>query len=374
MMIKKIILCTFVFAIFACGEENESATGTNRITFNGVGTHGIFDPSLAKDPHSSRIWMSYSAVEMSAWPPYPGAPDINRRIQTRIAYSDNAGSDWKDCGITINDSDEFHVDPTPENTTNNDDLYCTWVNEVSALVYDPGDPDTNKRWKMLCHRYLWVNGFQTFQHGWIEMRTAASPIGTWSDKTKLFVGTLYDSMTNGNDVIHLDTYNDDLNNCLAFSEPGFLYANGTLYVCMLGSEGSSTTGKIILIKSVDHAATWIYCGSLLVNASDNIPGYDGYSAPAMFEKNGKYYLMVSPQIGDFYKGTLIFEISDLNSASVVRDLNNKPVVVSSVFGTAGSFNGAAGYIKEATASGIIYSQAFIGETPRFRIFKSGINL
>jgi len=341
--------------------------------FNGVGVHGIFDPSLAADPNTARIWMSYSAVEPSSWPVYPGAPDFNKLINTRIAYSDNAGADWIDSGVIVNSSSEFTTDPTSLDPANNDDLYCTWVNEVSTLVYDPDDPDSDKRWKLLSHHYLWVNGFQTFQHGWISLQTASSPNGSWSAEKKLFVGSLYDSAVNGSDVIYLNGYHADLSSCLAYSEPGLMYANGALYVCMLGSEGSSVTGKIVLLKSTDHAGTWSYCGSLLINANDRISGYDGYSAPAMFEKDGKYYLMVSPQIGDWYKGTLVFEISNLDNASVVRDSSNKPVVVSSVFGTAGSFNGASGYVKEAKASGIIYSQAFVGETPRFRIFESGVN-
>ncbi len=93
----------------------------------------------------------------------------------------------------------------------------------------------------------------------------------------------------------------------------------------------------------------------------------------MFSKVGKHYLMASPQVNDWYSGTMVFEISDLDSAELVRD-GGMPRVITTVNGSAGSFNGAAGYFPEATGSGIIYSEAFLDEAPRFRIFMSHVNL
>jgi hypothetical protein len=56
--------------------------------------------------------------------------------------------------------------------------------------------------------------------------------------------------------------------------------------------------------------------------------------------------------------------STSGGASLVRDADSKPVIVSSVSGTSGSFNGAAGYTKEATASGIIYGQVYPDDIKR----------
>ena len=36
-----------------------------KLTFTGVGSGGIFDPSVTKDPTTGKLWMSYSAVEPS---------------------------------------------------------------------------------------------------------------------------------------------------------------------------------------------------------------------------------------------------------------------------------------------------------------------
>lgn len=364
------VLAISFLAVFpACGGDGEpNINGRGRITFDGVGEQGIFDPSPARDPASSRIWMSYSEVDHSKWSVDPA---YNHLIHTRIAYSDDSGSSWSDAGIIINESFDELI------TVSGVDHEGTWVHEVSALVYDPGETDPARRWKLYWHHYLWLDGLQLFQHGWIGVKTAPAPDGPWSAERKLFVGKIYDTGSDavlGPPEVHLDTVHADLANCLAFSEPGLLAANGALYLCMLGAEGSSTNGRIILLKSANSGSTWTYLGTLLLNATDGPAlGCHGFSAPAMFTKGGKYYLMASPQANDWYSGTVVFEIADLDTAAVVRD-GGMPRVLVRVNGSAGSFNGAAGYIPEATGSGIIYSEAFLNETPRFRIFMSRINI
>ncbi len=360
------IVCLALFS--ACSGDGTARTDSRgRIVFDGVGEQGIFDPSLARDPESSRIWMSYSEVDNSAW---STNPSYNHLIHTRIAYSDDVSASWSDAGMIVNESFDVTI------TVDDSDHDGTWVHEVSALVFDPDD-DPGKRWKILWHHYLWLDGMQLFQHGWIGMKSAPSPAGPWSVERKIFVGSLYDT---GSDVIlgtpevRLDQVHADLNGCLAFSEPGLLAANGALYLCMLGAEGSSKNGRIILLRSNDSGATWTYRGTLLLNAADGPAlGCHGFSAPAMFAKDGRYYLMATPQVGDWYSGTTVFEIADLDSAALVRD-GGVPRVITTVNGSTGSFNGAAGYIPEASGSGIIYSEAFLDEAPRFRIFMSHVNL
>ncbi len=377
--LRKISLPVFLLLsvwLSACSSDNDAkAEGRERIVFDGIGDQGIFDPSLARDSGSSRIWMSYSEVDNSSWPG-GSDPAYNHLIHTRMAFSDDAGATWSDAGILVNTSEDVVI-PIDDGTGTMVDHDGTWVHEVSALVFDPDDPDPDTRWKLFWHHYLWLDGLRLFQHGWIAMKTAPSPTGPWSAERKLFVGSIYDTASDamiGSPEVHLDLTHGDLGSCLAFSEPGALAAGGALYLALLGAEGSSQNGRIILLRSADHGLTWTYRGTLLLNSADG-PGLGchGFSAPALFERGGRYFLIATPQVNDWYSGTSVFEISDLDTASLVRD-GGIPRVITRVDGTAGSFNGAAGYIPEATGSGVIYSEAFLSETPRFRIFKSRIRL
>ncbi len=119
-----------------------------------------------------------------------------------------------------------------------------------------------------------MNGIQLFDHGWIALRTAPSPSGPWSPERKLFTGSIYNT---GDDVIigppevALHLLHADLNGCLVFSEPAMLATPGSLYVALLGAEGTSTNGRIALIRLQHSTAAWEYRGSLLVNAQDGPP-------------------------------------------------------------------------------------------------------
>ena len=69
--------------------------------------------------------------------------------------------------------------------------------------------------------------------------------------------------------------------------------------------------------------------------------------------------------------TMLFEIDHMDSpASVKRDINknNAPVVLLEF--SVATFNGAATYIPEATASGILFGQY---NDPMFCIYASHIN-
>jgi hypothetical protein len=362
---NKISVVAIIFAafiMFKCGEDSVNLTlpEPKQITFSGVGDHGIFDPSLAKDPTNSRIWMSYSEVDN-----YPYNV-LNSAINTRLAYSDNSGADWNDSGTVVNQS-------SPLGPLNPDNL-ANWQYEVSSICYDPGAP-VNEKWKLMFHRYLCLNGNRLFEHGWIGMRTTSAPDGTWSDERKLFVGSLYDHVNDdpiiGAPEVILDELHADLNDCLAFSEPGLLATDTALYCVMLGAE--ATNGRIILLKYPHSTSTWEYRGTFMLNSSDGPSlGYDGFSAPSLFRKDSKYYLMVTPQKADKYLGTLVIEIIDLDSAILKKD-GGVLVIEQIISGRSGSHNGAAGYIPESYASGIIYSDVMLTAPLDFRIYKSFVN-
>ena len=114
-------------------------------------------------------------------------------------------------------------------------------------------------------------------------------------------------------------------------------------------------------------------GTFLQNSVDGPAlGYHGFSAPSIYEKNGTYYLIITPQISDKYLGTLIFEIIDLEGATLKRT-SGVPDIIDSVWGTEGSHNGASGYISEASGSGLLYSECILAEPFIFKIYASHKN-
>jgi hypothetical protein len=54
------------------------------------GDNGAYDPSVATDPMTGRVWMSYSRVEGQAGSGY---------VSTHLAYSDDGGATWNYSGL-----------------------------------------------------------------------------------------------------------------------------------------------------------------------------------------------------------------------------------------------------------------------------------
>jgi hypothetical protein len=356
-----VLLC---IVLFSCsGEKDRTPDFPYEISFDGIGARGIFDPSLSYDPDDTRIWIVYSAVEPSIW-------EANMRIHTRLAYSDDAGLTWVDRGIILNESEDVTLPLEPPDNAG------TWVHEVPSLLYDPAAP-LNERWKLLWHRYLMANGDRVFEHGWIGYKAAESPeLLKDADERKLFAGSAYNDTSDaiiGPPEIRLDEVFPELASCLVFSEPALAALDGLWYVSMLGAEGTSQDGKVIVLQYDGASSAWGYAGAFLENTIDGPAlGYHGYSAPSLYQKDQQWYLMVSPQINDVYLGTLVFRIEDLASAVLQRSAG-KPDSIASVYGTEGSHNGAAGYIDRASACGILYSEVLLEPPLHFRMYASGVN-
>ena len=165
----------------------------------------------------------------------------------------------------------------------------------------------------------------------------------------------------------------DLDSALVCSEPGMMVTADGLYVSMLAADGTTAAGGVVLVRLRTGSRTWEYMGTFLVNAVDGPAlGYDGLSAPALYEQDGAYQLIVTPQLAEFYSGTLLFRILDLGAATIEREAG-VPEPFFTHFGAESSFNGASTYVPEATASGLIYSQAQVVAPIVFEMFASRRN-
>lgn len=366
-------------AASASNNGSGASKTANRILISGIpAAHGIFDASIAQDPSSNKIWMSYSAVNASTmWPSQNY--DV---VSTRLAYSTDLGLTWVDSGSAINSP----VDVTlalaaPFNAG-------TWHNEVSSLVYDGGAP-ASQRWKLMWHHYLLINGARHFEHGWLALKMAASPeMLSAASEVKLFSGSMYDVGNNvlgggsasplgGAPAIALDlALNSQLNNCAIFTEAGMLANASGLYLNLLC--GTSTTNhRIILLKCAapcnpSLGASWSFLGVALNDADAASFGFNqGFSGASLVSANGSYYLLATPvkntPMDGFYNGCMLFKFDNLEAASLQRSSGALSNILS-VNGDAGSFNGACTYWPAASKAGIIYSQA----VSDFRLFSTGI--
>lgn len=373
-----LLLWTSLAALVGCGggaQPEESVPELeNEITLNGFApANGIFDPAPTVDG-GGRLWMSYSAVK-----PSPASP-VLAHVSTRIARSADGGLSWQDIGVAPNRADDFLV---PDGAGGS--YQATWHYEVSRLVYDPHDPQAERRWKLLWHRFLGVeiNGqnIPLFDHSWIGLSTAPAPEGPWSGERKLFVGAGYNADSNdvlGAPQIDLSAY-PAVQQCLALTEPGVLVKSDALYISL--KCGSDTAGKIFLLRC-DRGFTASGCdyrGDFLLDdeaARFQNAGQDfaGFSASEMFTVGAKDYLMVTPNTPseDLYRGCLVFEISDLNTAGLKRQAG-EPVLLTRIEGIPGSFRGACGYHTALSASGVLLSQHSLS-VPNFHIVATGVQL
>ncbi len=371
--IALLILPVLVTACGGGGNGGANPAGTE-ILITGVGPNGIFDPSITADAGGT-LWMAHSEVRFS--------PVTNKllNVRTRIASSDDGGANWADAGI-VNNFIEF----TAPDPSGGSDWNAVWQQEVSRIEYDAGDADTSRRWKLLWHRYVYAYDPDTeltvpiHEHGWIGLKVAANPAGlAAASERKLFTGTWYNSAINGASEFPLASTYTALSDCALFTEPGVLAVNDGVYValfCAPDSNLPNATGKIALLKCTHTApkafAACSYLGNLLVDDEAATHGaYTGFSAPDLVQAGGKYYLIVTPTNNDGYRGCLVYEIENLATASLVRDAQNRAVVVKSLIGShGGDHYGACGYHAGATASGILDSSYKQSWSPQFRVFAS----
>jgi hypothetical protein len=372
-----------LFWLSACGGGGGSSGsgGDPRVTVAGTtATYGIFDPSLTES--SGTLWMSYSTVNASVNDP------VLLTVNTRLASSTDAGQSWTDAGVVPNVTQEFLVSPGPPLP----DYWAAWRYEVSRLVYDPHDTDGNRRWKLVWHRYLAAHlpgeaeARRLFEHGWIGYATAATPNGPWTER-KLFVGSAYDTANNatiGVPEYNLATLFPGLSGCEVFTEPGLLGSAAAtpsannIYVSL---HCAGTTNKIVLLRCTGNFApnNCTYLGDLLDASEANQfapvgESYSGFSASELVAAGGRNFLIVSPVSGEYYRGCLVFEIQDLDSAALVRSAGD-PVLVRRIGGSAASgFHGACGYTPGATATGLLYGQVNATATQPFQLFESDVHL
>jgi hypothetical protein len=401
------ILLLLPFALCACGGSGGNGAlpppAPERILFNGAGDLGIFDPSLARDPGSGRLWMSYSSVETSAF----YAPNVYWAVSIRLAFSDDNGRSWQDAGVAVSARSENLVGPLTANHPSGDIPAASpgiWQSETSSLVYDPGAAPS-ARWKILWHQYLHANATSYFaDYAWIAMKSAGTPADLASaPAVKLFAGaglqpqhTLAVAPTfapiAGAAAIQLNTDlaasiggadRAELNLCV-FAEPGLHATASAGYLAMFCADASTVpiTEYIVYFRcaspcTMTSAAGWSYAGRLLTPADARAATADDhFQAADLVTRGSDTYLLVTPVdtgVANRYDGCRAYRFTSLDSNQLERSLG---VLVehARVDGDVGTHHGAcAGF--DGVDGGLLLSQfGTPGGADAFQIFRSQVFL
>lgn len=354
-----------------------------------VSYSGVFDPSLADTPPGQRAWMSYSAVD-----PSPRWPQTDTRtMTTRLAYSDDGGSSWRDLGTRVNRLSELQLSSGKGGT---------WNSEVSSLVFDPSAPP-RERWKLFWHHYLAIGNNGQFQNGWIAYKHAGTADGLISaPEIKLFGAFAYNhdndspGSANGSPVAGaplVETKNiDRLGMCVALSEPGAMVTPSGLYMSLdcfmpkvanpIGLLGMGVFGAkddIVLLKCdapchPEHQDSWRYISTLLTPDDANAFGFNSFSGTDLFLANGHAYLIASPvsnkPVNNAYNGCFVFRFADLESGMLERP-GGRLSAVMTIQGSPNTFNGACTYQASVPNAGFLYGQITFADRPVFHIYATG---
>ena len=311
---------------------------------------GTFDPSLVAAADGS-LAMSYTSVNLA-----------RNKLHTRIAQSLDGGATFTFAAFGNSADENVTVqapgDPDcPGGTCSN----ATIVHEVSTLIEDVTDPNTNARWKLYSHSYVILEPDAQdpntprlrYEYGSIRMGTAPAPAGPWSDPVPVIGWPSASPMSSNAPQLVGDL--DGLQDCLALTEPSATRDDNTgsleLAVGCIALIPSGVGIRIELLRSTDHGASWTHAHTLL-DATDG-PCVGGerpeLNAPHLFTRNGQRYLIATPAgtvsfpggaTGSGYRGCLVFARTD---DGVERDASGAPIVLGRIDPGEGIFAGACSH-------------------------------
>lgn len=278
--------------------------------------NGVYDPSLARDPESGRLWMAYSSVT---------GPAGTGRVSIHLAYTDDEGATWCHQGV-VKGARSVPRQDQPEAIAK---ARGHWSHEVASIGHD-GAADPSQRWMLVWHRYLHVDDEdpatddRRFAYGWIAQRTAARAEDLLNGaETQLFAGAAYSAdpeirsynqrQPGGTPVVEWWGH-PALGDCLALTEPALLPSDGGLYLAAFCARLRGDSA-IVLTRKVEGA--WRYEGRLLDASDAQVidPGFDGFNAPDLVDTDGGIRLIASPVRSGLYQGCAIYDV-DLSSVAV----------------------------------------------------------
>jgi hypothetical protein len=326
---------------------------------------GTFDVSTVYPVGAPAGAMSYSAVA------------AKNDIASRIAVSADAGATWVFAAAANAASDVTVSALASATRCPGGSCSGRLIHEVSALAFDPEDPDAARRWKLFTHSYVVLAGDElAYDYGYISLFVAAGPEGPWSFESKA-VGWQGEATLSSEGAATLAA--GELGDCLALTEPSALVLPGARLELALGCATAQSI-RIVLLESADHAKTFAYRGVLLDGDDATCRGGASprYNAAHLFvAQEGRRYLLATTTgnvAGGFegYRGCHLFE---LDGAGVVRSPEGDPIVLRAFDAAGDRFNGACDVAEGADQRGLAISILRLDAPPRvFRTYATGLAL
>ena len=322
---------------------------------------GFYDPSLQYSRDGETGWLVYSSVKGAERPfgPY---------VHTHLAKSADHGATWRYV-LEVNTSSDalLHM---PDGQS----LPGVWRYEVPSLVYTPGD--TGKEWKLFTHRYFWSpQGGSMFAYGWIAYRWASDPAGTWSQELPLFGAGQFPPAPYHVNRVDLNTFDSTLLDVVAYTEPGALYKDGTIYLTLTAARRDGP-GQIVLIASADQGNTWTFVRTLLTRADARTFRYQYLDGSSLAEEDGRVFLFAVPGGRSLmHAGTWIFQFDNLAEGRLHRDSNGRLAITKRILPQAAILSGpGAGqstYHRLNSGGGIVFPQFNLSAYPEvFQLFNT----
>jgi len=274
------------------------------------------DPSIEYPPGAPGGALAYTAVPLAE-----GTPDQGG-LHTRVALSDDQGASWTFVALA-NSAEAIAAPPgtCPPAAT----CTATRVHETASIVFDPDEPDADRRWKLFTHRYPVVKvagdpqAKLFYALGHIALATAPLPSGPWSAPVPLA------SWPGGDgDGAAFSTDDDPATaGCGALGEPGAAVApDGSLHlaVACIRPPFDDPTLDIVLLRSPDHGASWQAVATPLTGADGACLGGDGkrVNAADLFTADNREYLIATPESQDQRLGCAVFGFADVAAGTLDR--------------------------------------------------------
>lgn len=329
---------------------------------------GIFDPSIEYPLNAPGGAMSYSAVK------------AQNDISSRIAVSSDKGATWTYVAQPNASAPITVTVPVGSPRCPTGTCAGRLVHEVSSLVYDADDPDTTRRWKLFAFSYLVMNQKDLqYDLGYISLFTAAEPHLAWKDEGKV-IGWKSESDFSSKDAKTNASLFPALADCAALSEPDVMWRQGGVLELAIGCVklGSPNSIRVELLRSFDHAKTFLYSARLLEGTDALCLGgsVPEINAAELFVAQGATWLIATPagpvpQGGTGYRGCFVMPVA-AGGKGILRDANGAPEVERVLDAPDKRFTGACSVAEGASVMGYAVSELTLENPPKvFRVYQSG---
>jgi len=332
---------------------------------------GYGDPSLEYDPSTETVWLSYSWLDMLVSDPGP-PPVIDFGVRTHLAQSNDGGATFSFVRAVSETEPITHPDSAAGGWT---------IHEVSTLVREaPGAWQT-----------LWLTYFDPFgpppqgtdhrSDFYYTRSLSTTPGGAGDVATPWIRGT---STSPSFGAVHNLSTIPQLSDCVAFTEPALFAHGGATYLasnCVVFAGGirRDDLERLVLLRRETNG--YSYVGALIDYADALDLGATRLEqADLTLSRDGRVLLIATPIVSGGnpeHLGCVVFEVSDIAAAQVLRDGNGDAVQLARFTGddTSSVGPGACTY-DPASASGLLLVSHTFTANPfdlEFKLRATGIH-